>query len=80
MLKGIGIPHSLRTSGFSVRVRGIPPVQTLFSGGGGGFESLQGHQFNGKVAEWSIVLAWNASEPKGSQGSNPCLSAKIMLK
>lgn len=31
--------------------------------------------YKGKVTEWSIVLAWNASEPYGSQGSNPCLSA-----
>ena len=33
---------------------------------------------HGEVAEWSIVLDSKSSELKGSEGSNPSLSAKTL--
>ena len=32
---------------------------------------------SGEVAEWPKAAVLKTVEPKGSQGSNPCLSAKI---
>ncbi len=32
---------------------------------------------NGEMAEWSKALDSKSSDLKGSQGSNPCLSATI---
>ena len=33
-------------------------------------------QHIGKMAEWSIAAVLKTVEPRGSRGSNPCLSAE----